>query len=162
MARGRITSPHHPAICPQDPVTRHKGVFCTLDSFQQQVSSRHVNTKVFGAPELSLKKLLHFTKHTLLLPSQGHVGGKKSQKAKSQSTSSVNKIQFLSQRFQDCRQFKTRTGGLHAGKKRNSRPLKAWSTTKQSARLFISVWKADPLLTVCVICSNKRFGSCQC
>jgi len=42
-----------------------------------------MSTKVFGAPELSFKKLLHFTKYTLLLPSQGHVGGKKRQKATS-------------------------------------------------------------------------------
>lgn len=81
MAKGKMTSPHHPAICPQDPVTRHKGVFCTLGSFHQQVGSWHVNTKVSEAPELSFKKLLHFTEYTLLLPSQGHVGGKKRQKA---------------------------------------------------------------------------------
>lgn len=98
-----MTSPHHPAICPQDPVTRHKGVFCTLASFHQQVSSQPMNTKVAEAPELSSKKLLHFTEHTLLLPSQGHVRGEEAKGNKSQSTSSVNKIQFLSQRLQDCR-----------------------------------------------------------
>ena len=77
-----------------------------------------MNTKVFGAPEPSFKKLLHFSKYTLLLPSQGHVGGRKKQKATSlKSTSSVNKIQFLSQQFQDCRQFTTCMGGLQAGKR---------------------------------------------
>lgn len=69
-----MTSPHHPAICPHDLVTRHKGVFCTLDSFQQQVSSGPVNTKVFGTPELSFKKLPHFSKYTLL-PSNMTLGG---------------------------------------------------------------------------------------
>lgn len=58
-----MTSPHHPAICPQDPVTGHKGVFCTLGSFHQQVSSWHVNTKASEAPEFSFKKLLHFTEY---------------------------------------------------------------------------------------------------
>lgn len=60
MAKGKMTSPRHPAICPQDPVTRHKGVFCTPGSFHQQVNSQHVNTKGSEAPELSFKKLLHF------------------------------------------------------------------------------------------------------
>lgn len=34
-----------------------------------------MNTKVSEAPELSFKKLLHLTEHTLLLPSQGHLRG---------------------------------------------------------------------------------------
>lgn len=89
-----------------------------------------MNTKVSEAPELSFKKLLHFTEHTLLLPSQGHVRGKERQKAtKSQSTSSVNKIQFLSQRLQDCRQFKRRTGEFVNREEEELQASKAWSRT---------------------------------
>lgn len=112
MAKGKMTSPqHHPANMSRGSSYQHKGVFCTLGSFQQQVSSGHVNSKVAEAPELSFKKFLHFTEYTLLLPSQGRGRGEEEAKGnKSQSTSSVNKIQFLSQRLQDCRQFKTRTG----------------------------------------------------
>lgn len=78
MAGGRITSPHHPYVHRiQLPDTKECSAL--VGSFQQQVSSQHVNTKVFGAPELSFKKLFHL-KYMLLLPSQGHVGGKKRQK----------------------------------------------------------------------------------
>lgn len=108
MAKGKMTSAHQPAMCPQDPVTRHKGVFCTLGSFHQQVSSWH--TRVSEAPELSFEKLSTLLNTLCCSPPRSCQGEEEAKGNKSQSTSSVNKIQFLSQRLQDCRQFKTRTG----------------------------------------------------
>lgn len=110
MAKGKMTSPHPPCQYVhriQLPDTKECSALLVLFTSR----SAHLNTKVAEAPDLSFKQLLHFTEHTLLLPSQGHVREQEEAKGnKSQSTSSVNKIQFLSQRLQDCRQFKTRTG----------------------------------------------------
>lgn len=73
MAKGKMTSPHHPASMSTGSSYQTKECSALLVLFTSR--SAHVNTKVSEAPDLSFKKLLHFTEHTLLLPSQAHVTG---------------------------------------------------------------------------------------